>query len=118
MLIDKNDVIKGLSQHFIPRDDGAYNTQCVDCPFHDSDDCEQWLLECTLRLVKDQERKIKEFMKSFNELIEKGEPVVRCKDCLYRTDKEAQDNHPSWLPCMEIKTRGDFYCSEGVRRDD
>ena len=42
--------------------------------------------------------------------------VVRCKDCKFWKDDTERDKHPSWLPCMEIQTRGGFYCADGKRK--
>ena len=43
--------------------------------------------------------------------------VVRCKDCKYR-DEEIRDESTKWLPCMAIKTEGNWFCADGERRDD
>lgn len=40
--------------------------------------------------------------------------VVRCKDCHWRHD----DSSPMWLPCMERMTDDDWFCGDGVRRED
>lgn len=39
--------------------------------------------------------------------------VVRCKDCKYWRDEEEREKQPSWLPCMAVKTRNDFFCADG-----
>ena len=38
--------------------------------------------------------------------------VVRCKDCIWRND----DSSPMWLPCMEMETKDNYYCADGVRK--
>lgn len=48
---------------------------------------------------------------------EQRQELVRCKDCLYHKDDEVRGNHPSWLPCMEIQTRNDFFCADGKRKE-
>ena len=43
--------------------------------------------------------------------------LIRCKDCKYRNDELREEcNH--WLPCMEIRTEGDWFCADGERRED
>ena len=81
-----------------------------------------------LALLKEQEDLGKaltntvELIRKKNELIEKllkeQKQIVRCKDCLYRKDEEARDNHSSWLPCMVIETRSDFFCADGRREEN
>lgn len=36
--------------------------------------------------------------------------VVRCKDCKWH---ENADNSPMWLPCIEMKTNGNWFCADG-----
>ena len=50
-------------------------------------------------------------------LLREQKPViVRCKDCKYWKNKYMEyDVHP-WLPCMEINTRGDWFCADAERR--
>lgn len=44
--------------------------------------------------------------------------IVRCKDCEYYKDETARDKHPSWLPCMSVQTTGNWFCADGVKRDE
>lgn len=39
--------------------------------------------------------------------------LVRCKDCKWRENTGASTK---WLPCMEIKTNGNWFCADGERR--
>ena len=43
--------------------------------------------------------------------------VVRCKDCLYYENEIARMNQTAWLPCMEVKTGGNWYCGSGRKKD-
>lgn len=42
--------------------------------------------------------------------------IVRCKDCKYWQDESERDEHPSWLPCMDVQTRNDFFCADGEKK--
>ena len=42
--------------------------------------------------------------------------AVRCKDCRYWKNEILRGNHSSWLPCMDVQTRSDFYCADGKRK--
>lgn len=41
-------------------------------------------------------------------------PVVRCKDCRWRTDSE----YIRWHPCDEVAVNDDWFCADGERKDD
>ena len=38
--------------------------------------------------------------------------LVRCRDCMYWKN---QGTSTGWLPCMEIKTRGNWFCASGKK---
>lgn len=44
--------------------------------------------------------------------------LIRCKDCRYWKSEKERDSQPSWLPCMAVETRKDFYCADGKQRDE
>lgn len=41
--------------------------------------------------------------------------IVRCRNCAYWKDADLRDKNPSWLPCMSVPTREDFFCSDGKK---
>jgi transcriptional regulator with XRE-family HTH domain len=41
--------------------------------------------------------------------------IVRCRNCAYWKDEDLRDKNPSWLPCMSVPTREDFFCSDGKK---
>jgi hypothetical protein len=43
--------------------------------------------------------------------------LVRCKDCKYWESEDEQDKQPSWLPCVAIQTRSDFFCADGESKE-
>lgn len=45
------------------------------------------------------------------------ENAVRCNDCRYWKDEWSRNRQPGWLPCMAVKTRPDFYCADGKRKN-
>ena len=40
-------------------------------------------------------------------------PVVRCKDCRWRTGFEMDD---AWHPCDEVAVNNNWFCADGERR--
>ena len=49
-------------------------------------------------------------------LVEKPQELVRCKDCKY-WHKTIYDT-PKWLPCMSVQTYSNWFCADGVKRDE
>ena len=39
-------------------------------------------------------------------------PVVRCKDCRWKTDFK----HTAWCPCDEMAVNDNWYCANGERK--
>ena len=44
--------------------------------------------------------------------------IVRCKDCVYHENEKARSNQTAWLPCMEMQTKNNWYCADGVKKDE
>ena len=42
-------------------------------------------------------------------------PLVLCEDCKWRG---REDDSPKWIPCLAIRTNNDWFCADGVRKDD
>lgn len=42
-------------------------------------------------------------------------PVVRCKDCRWRTGLE---EHTAWHPCDEMAVNDNWFCADGEKKDD
>ena len=49
------------------------------------------------------------------ELLKEQETMVRCKDCKYWKNKYTKYIVHPWLPCMEINTKGNWFCADGER---
>ena len=68
-----------------------------------------------LALLKEQEADIAALKNAYKELAEKGEVVVRCKDCKYSLSNSRFCAYPhkknNIQPC-------DWFCADGVKRDD
>lgn len=45
------------------------------------------------------------------------EEVVRRKDCKYH-DERYRRISVKWLPCMEIRTEGNWFCASAERREE
>ena len=43
--------------------------------------------------------------------------IIRCKDCKYR-DENWRRVSVRWLPCMDVRTGGNWYCGSAERRED
>lgn len=43
--------------------------------------------------------------------------IIRCKDCKYR-DENWRRVSVRWLPCMDVRTGGNWYCGSAERRTD
>ena len=57
----------------------------------------------------------KNAMENAVRILKETPEVVRCKDCAYWKNEAERDKHPSWLPCMNVSTRADFFCADGVK---
>lgn len=51
------------------------------------------------------------------EELRKKSDIVRCKDCIYWKNEKERYNQPAWLPCMEVKTGGKWFCADGVKEN-
>lgn len=100
---DRKMVIKGLENCLNPtlncrdkKDSCPYARQC-------------WLLDPlpTIRVKKDALALLKE-----------QPEIVRCKDCVYHENEKARSNQTAWLPCMEMQTKNNWYCADGVKKDE
>lgn len=98
--MDRDKVIKGLEVCL-------KNIDQQDCP----NDC-PYLSDCS----KYENRVVfQPLMRDALALLKEQDAVVRCKDCIYWKNETLRGNYPSWLPCMDIQTRSDFYCADGER---
>ena len=43
--------------------------------------------------------------------------IIRCKDCKFQ-DEGYRRIAVRWLPCMEMRTGGNWFCGSAERRDD
>ena len=55
--------------------------------------------------------------KSLEELPSAQPEIIRCKDCKYR-DENQRKVTLTWLPCMDVRTGGNWYCGSAERRKD
>ena len=79
---------------------------CEECPYNGSGYCLRNVSKDARELIQYQHEHIEAFMKD-------QEKIVLCKDCKYWKNKYMEyDVHP-WLPCMEINTKGNWFCAEG-----
>ena len=93
-MADMEKVIKGLECLITNKVD------CDECPYNEGDNssCLRNIANDALELLKDHEK------------------IILCKDCKYWKNKYMEyDVHP-WLPCMEINTKGNWFCAEGERQ--
>lgn len=89
---------------------------CRDCPyFTESGFCSGRLAKDALAMLKENEKDIEALKKSYNELAEKGEPVVRCKDC---------KNKECWGRAGDVVCgidgtphRPNWFCADGERKE-
>ena len=122
---DREKVIKGLE---ICKE---RNYCCTECPYYDLDAAmgchSNELMADALALLKEQEMDTEALKKSYKELAEKGEPIVRCKDCKWWDKKDGANygychacKHGYYSDHWEIGIyrtyKGDFFCADGERR--
>ena len=43
--------------------------------------------------------------------------IVRCKDCKY-SDENLRRVSVKWLPCMDVRTGGNWFCGSAERREE
>ena len=43
--------------------------------------------------------------------------IIRCKDCKYR-DENWRRVAVRWMPCMDVRTGGDWFCGSAERREE
>lgn len=43
--------------------------------------------------------------------------IIRCHDCKYR-DENRRKVSVRWLPCMDVRTDGNWYCGSAERLED
>jgi recombinational DNA repair protein RecR len=74
-----------------------------------SHDYEFEMHKAVLALLKEQNADIKALKTAYKELAEKGEIVVRCKDCKHFEDGVCEAYGFRHEPC--------FFCADGERKD-
>lgn len=52
------------------------------------------------------------------EWIDNHGELIRCKDCKYWHNENEKVKSTTWLPCMEIDPRKEWYCADGERRNE
>lgn len=108
----------------IPDWDDMIGTECIGCGKlislgrdHSAlvprlcDECKE-AIGFAKELMKEQEEKPKTVIDEHGITIQLPD-VVKCKFCKYWKDETERNKQPSWLPCMAVKTRADFYCADG-----
>jgi len=60
---------------------------------------------------KERERFIRD---ALEELPSTQPEIIRCKDCKYR-DENFRRASVRWLPCMDVRTGGNWYCGSAER---
>lgn len=77
------------------------------------EDIAQWA-DDALELLKAQQLDIESLKKAYNDLAEKGEPVVRCRDCKHGEPGECGYG----IDCYgEFWHEPDWFCADGERRE-
>ena len=100
-MTDREKIIKGLDT-FVGLCSDKWSPHRIDRSWEEL----QHLLADALSMLKEQEMDIEALKKSYNELAEKGEPVVRCKDCKHKPY------------CLKYGWRNDeWFCADGVAKD-
>ena len=103
-VIDREKVVKGLEICLkIPG-------LCNGCPYAKYDSYGKQNRDCVYDLQNDAIELLKEHYIYTH--------FLHCRDCKYWHDEKARDTRPSWLPCMSVETREDFFCADGERRVD
>lgn len=54
--------------------------------------------------------------RSITPTVKDAEQVVHCRDCKYWKDLVARKDQTAWLPCMEVKTQGEWFCGSGKKK--
>lgn len=87
---NREKVIKGLKQCFMPRDIVEYETQCEGCPYFDPDvsvdECRKPLLDDTLALLKEYEKQISR----------RDEIIASARSEISRLEKEQEGIYDSY----------------------
>ena len=86
----------------------AKTSECYGCPYEDHAACKTILLRDVFKIVKEQEKKIKE--------LEKVKPLVRCKDCKWHDNSTGECTNIESICWRNGCARDDFYCAEGERK--
>lgn len=107
-MTDVEIVIKGL-EHCTYGD----GVNCYGCPYRVL--CEEGdylvLRKDALELLKAQQLDIEALKNAYNELAEKGRPVVMCKDCRWYDEKI------SFCDNCHLPREQTFFCGDGKRRN-
>ncbi len=66
-------------------------------------------LDTDLISLREYQERIRKFMDV--------EPVVRCKDCIYWTNRDAREKLTYWTPCKDMKRNGNWFCADGKKKE-
>ena len=67
--------------------------------------------------VEDVKKVTDEVVKGLKRLPSAQPEIIRCKDCKWR-DENWRRVSVRWLPCMDVKTGGNWFCGSAERRTD
>ena len=114
MEMDRKKVIKGLQEivndKWMMNHADWYVTVCEDALALLKEDCHNCKLECLLQ-------KYDQLKEKYDKLLKEQEAVVRCKDCKYWDNGYLNYYVHPWLPCMDIRTDGNWFCANGERKE-
>ena len=89
-MIDREKVVKAL-------ENCVRNGVCINCEYEEHVACKTCLMADALAMLKEQSQ------------------IVRCKDCKWHDNADISSK---WLPCISMKTNPNWFCADGVKRDE
>lgn len=97
-----------------------FNRKCKECPYEKDcyhDGISRHMVANAIALLKEQDADMIALKNAYKELAEKGSVIVRCKDCK-QGEQSVLPNRHLWCRIHEFYREPDWFCADGVKKDD